>query len=173
MGRFKKMLHVILLVGLLAGLYISSSQPYEDQDIRGQISEMVDESKWQERLQNVRVEYGGREISVDEEGTAGFIEFFLRKAAHFVTFACLALFWYLVLRHWLSAAVALPWSGFLSVMAAALDEWHQTITPNRTGMVNDVLLDAAGIVTMMALIGLFNLWSRKKKRDKIEATDPF
>lgn len=170
---FKKWLHIMLLAAMLVGLYISSSQPYEDQNMRGSISDMVDEGKWKERLQDVKLEYGGREISLDERGTAGVIEFFVRKGVHVVTFAALALLWYLVLRHWLAASAALPWSGFLSVMTAVLDEWHQTFTPNRTGLVHDVLLDACGIVAMMVLIGLSNMWSGKKKRDKIRASDPF
>lgn len=110
---------------------------------------------------------------MEEQGTAGFIEFLLRKAIHFLTFAFLALFWYLVLRHWISFSAALPWSGFLSVMTAVLDEWHQTFTPDRTGAVNDALLDAAGVVTMVMLIGLIQIWSRRRKRDKMKANDPF
>jgi hypothetical protein len=161
-----------LLTSLLAGLFLSSSQPYGEQDMRGPIAAIIDEGKWQERLEDVKLQYGGREISVKEQGTAGFLEFLLRKGAHFVTFAFLALCWYMVLSGWISHSAALPWSGFLSVMTAALDEWHQTFTPDRTGSVQDVLLDAAGIATMLGLIAIANLWWRCGKRDKMKAKQP-
>lgn len=68
MGRLKKWVHILLLAAMLAGLYISSSQPYGEQDMRGPIAEIVDESRWQERLQDVKLQYGGRE---NQRGGAG------------------------------------------------------------------------------------------------------
>lgn len=158
MRRYGKLLHISLLLAVLIGLYISSSQPYADQDMRGRIAEMVDENKWEARFQDVTLRYGGREVSVEEKGTAGFIEFLLRKGIHFCTFAFLAYCWYRVLRYWMPPSMAWPWSAFLCLGAAVLDEWHQTFTPDRIGAVNDVLLDASGALFMLTCIALFNRW---------------
>jgi hypothetical protein len=150
--KYRIWIDLMLLGGLLIALSISSSQPYYKQDMRGMIERYVDDEALVERWQDISLQYGGKEISVDETGAAGFIEFFIRKATHFITFAALAWLYYRVVRHKSSFSVALPWSGFLSVITALIDEWHQTYTPGRTGMLADVLLDSAGACTMLLLI---------------------
>ncbi len=97
--------------------------------------------------------------------------FYLRKTGHVVGYGMLAL---LLLRGWratlgragafrrpslgevssdrtsfsrtlLSRAVLLAWIG--TVFVAAMDEWHQSFIPSRTGAVHDVVLDSiAGAV---------------------------
>jgi len=160
--RYVRVFDYLLLAAILIGLFISSSQPYYQQDLRGTISKVVDEEKWGERIGDVSIPYGGKEISVGEKGTAGFIEFFLRKGTHFSVFALLAFSWFRVFSHHMGFAVALPWSAFASVMTAALDEWHQTFSPDRAGLVADVLLDASGSVTMLLIITLIYMFSRKR-----------
>jgi lipopolysaccharide export LptBFGC system permease protein LptF len=150
--RYGFLLDLMLLAGLLAALFISSSQPYYKQDMRGMIDKFIDNEAFEEKWQDISIRYGGKEISVEEAGAAGFIEFFIRKGTHFLTFAALALLYYRVLRRFGPFAAALPWSGFLSLFTALLDEWHQTFTPDRTGMLTDVLLDLTGICTMLLLI---------------------
>lgn len=156
-----KLFNYILLAAILIGLFISSSTPYYKQDMRGTLSEMAGESNWGERMADWSFQYAGKEISVEEKGVGGFIEFLLRKATHFSVFAVLALSFYRVFRHRLSFAIALPWSAFFSLLVAVLDEWHQTFTPDRTGMVGDVLLDASGSVSMLAVVTIVHLYSRK------------
>jgi hypothetical protein len=163
---FMRLLDVLLLVAILAGLYVSSSQPYYKQDMRGTISRFIDEQAVGERLKDVSFRYGKQEISVEASGIDGFIEFFLRKGTHFATFALLALIGYRVLRRFAPFAVALPWSAFLTLAVAVLDEWHQTFTPDRTGQVADVVLDASGACTMLLLIVLARAWPGQKRRDK-------
>jgi hypothetical protein len=143
---------LMLLCGLLIAVCFSSSQPYSKQDMRGMIERFVDDEALGERWQGISLQYGGKVISVDETGVAGFIEFFIRKGTHFVSFAALAWLYYRVLRHRCTFSTALPWSGFLSVLTALLDEWHQTFTPDRTGMLADVLLDSAGICVMLLFL---------------------
>ncbi|EMT50524.1 VanZ family protein [Brevibacillus borstelensis] len=164
MGRAKRVLEIILLVGILAGLFISSSTPYGKQDIRGTISKFVDEGTVSENWQDFSFQYGKKEISIDNNGVAGVIEFFLRKGTHFSVFAILAAAWYRVLRQRLTAMVALPWSAFLSLAVAVLDEWHQTFTPDRTGQVADVVLDGIGVCTMLLIIAVWSLWRSRKTR---------
>ncbi len=161
MRRYIKLFDYILLAGILVGLFISSSTPYYKQDMRGTLSEIADQSNWGDRMADWSFRYAGKEISVEEKGIGGVLEFLLRKATHFSVFALLALSFYRVFRHRLSFAVALPWSAFFSLLAAVLDEWHQTFTPDRTGMVGDVLLDASGSLSMLLVVMIVYLYSRK------------
>lgn len=168
-SKIKRGIDVALLLILLIGLFYSSSQPYEKQDIRGSLSQHLNKTELEEKLGDISFRYAGKEISLSSVGVAGFVEFIIRKSTHFLTFAALALMFYRVLRIGLSPAVAFPWSGFLAVFTAILDEWHQTFTPNRTGMVADVLLDTAGIILMLLVIAAF-LFIRKKTKNSHKKT---
>jgi VanZ family protein len=53
-------------------------------------------------------------------------------------------------------ATLLAWLGTLSI--AALDEWHQSFIPSRTGTVWDVLLDS---VAGVAFLVIAYLWLRR------------
>ncbi|MEJ8547813.1 VanZ family protein [Brevibacillus borstelensis] len=164
MERAKRVVEMILLAGILAGLFISSSTPYGNQDIRGTISKFVDEETVSENWQDFSFQYGKKKISIDNNGVAGVIEFFLRKGTHFSVFAILTAVWYRVLRQRMSVAAALPWSAFLSLAVAVLDEWHQTFTPDRTGLVADVILDGSGVCTMLLIIAVLSRWKSRKTR---------
>jgi len=81
---------------------------------------------------------------------------YLRKTGHVVGYGMLSL---LLLRGWratlghipalLLRATLLAWLGTLSV--AALDEWHQSFIPSRTGTVWDVLLDSVAGVAFLVI----------------------
>nr|WP_241254538.1 VanZ family protein [Brevibacillus sp. SYP-B805] len=137
---------------LLAGICYASSQPYEKQDIRKPIEQHLGGGLLEQQLDGLSFQYAGKELNMQTVGFAALVEFFIRKGTHFLTFALLALLVYRFLRNLCTPAVAIPWSGLISLFAAVLDEWHQTHTPHRTGMLVDVLLDAAGIFT--ALLGI-------------------
>jgi hypothetical protein len=80
---------------------------------------------------------------------------YLRKAGHVVGYGMLGL---LLLRGWratldqdhaqLARTALLSWLG--TVFVAAMDEWHQSYIPSRTGTVRDVVLDSvAGLVFLL------------------------
>lgn len=154
----KRWVDLVLLLSLLAAIYIASSMPYSQQDLRAWLTNWVDETWLQATMGWVVFFYGSREISIAALGAGGFIEFFLRKGAHFFSFALVAWLLYRVLRYRLPRQAALPWSGFLAVCAAVLDEWHQTFTPGRTGMVVDVVLDSCGVLLALFLLA----WTDRK-----------
>lgn len=80
------------------------------------------------------------------------------KGWHAFEFAALALL--------LRRAGARPLLAFALTLAwAALDEWHQTFVPGRGGLATDVLIDAAGVATVLLLA---ELASRHKSRGKRE-----
>ena len=79
---------------------------------------------------------------------------YLRKTGHVVGYGMLAL---LLLRGWratLGAAnevllrtALLAWIG--TAFVAAMDEWHQSFIPSRTGAVRDVILDSVAGLTFL------------------------
>lgn len=96
---------------------------------------------------------------------------YLRKTGHVVGYGMLSL---LLLRGWratfgrvpslLLRAALLAWLGTLSV--AALDEWHQSFIPSRTGTVWDVLLDSVAGVAFL-VIAFFWLRRRNPSPDEL------
>jgi VanZ family protein len=98
---------------------------------------------------------------------------YLRKTGHVVGYGMLSL---LLLRGWrgtfgqapalLLRAALLSWLGTVSV--AALDEWHQSYIPSRTGTWRDVALDT---VAGVAFLVIAYLWLRRNDNDDDEATN--
>jgi VanZ family protein len=90
---------------------------------------------------------------------------YLRKTGHVVGYGMLSL---LLLRGWratfhytlLVRAALLSWLGTACV--AALDEWHQSFIPSRTGTIWDVMLDS---VAGVAFLIVAYLWLRRLQRD--------
>ncbi len=91
---------------------------------------------------------------------------YLRKTGHVVGYGMLSL---LLLRGWratlgrlqalLLRAALLSWLG--TVFVAAMDEWHQSYIPSRTGTVQDVALDTvAGVIFLLAAY----FWLRRSER---------
>jgi VanZ family protein len=88
---------------------------------------------------------------------------YLRKTGHVVGYGVLSL---LLLRGWratfeharalLLRAALLSWLGTVSV--AALDEWHQSYIPSRTGTSRDVALDT---VAGVAFLVVAYFWLRR------------
>lgn len=80
----------------------------------------------------------------------------MRKAGHVIGYAMLGL---LLLRAlWMTFAHRPKWLRLLPVFAwlgtalvAAIDEWHQSYIPSRTGTSWDVLLDSAAGLAALAL----------------------
>ena len=82
----------------------------------------------------------------------------LRKTGHFVGYFTVSVF---LFRSWratfprLSTRWCLQWATvalFSTALVAALDEWHQTFLPSRTGTLLDVLLDTAAALVAQITI---------------------
>ena len=101
-------------------------------------------------------------VSIDHLGYAKFLEFFLRKGAHFGTyfilgsslflgvFPKLKIWWLTAILAWLSA------TGY-----AGLDEFHEMMTGGRTPMFQDVMLDSIGALTAVILCVLFAAFKKR------------
>lgn len=145
-------------------LFISSSQTYEQQSQLGLLSQVLAKEPFKEAFSNIRFNYGGSEVSIAASGYFSFIEFFIRKGAHFFSYFIIggSLFlgvmpklkrypWLVAVLSWLSA------TGY-----AALDEFHQMLTGGRTPLFQDVVLDSMGAITAIVIALLIVLLKGRK-----------
>ena len=92
-----------------------------------------------------------------------FVQFFLRKIAHIIEYAFLAILLCNAIVRCLkefSAKVLIVRSVFISLIYAASDEWHQSLSAGRIGSLMDISIDGVG-----ALFGALSfLWIFKYKQ---------
>ena len=92
-----------------------------------------------------------------------FVQFFLRKSAHIIEYAFLAILLCNAIVRRLkefSAKVLIVRSVFISLIYAASDEWHQSLSAGRIGSLMDISIDGVG-----ALFGALSfLWIFKYKQ---------
>jgi VanZ family protein len=135
-------LPVLIWAGII---FYASSQPYEKQDLRPTISDYLDLDSINTLFSFVVIQYGGEEISIMELGAPHFVEFFIRKAAHFFVYFGLGLLIYRALSfHFLNNRLTFIGSWVLTILYAISDEIHQGFTPNRSPHWEDVIIDVAG-----------------------------
>lgn len=73
------------------------------------------------------------------------LSIFARKGAHIFLYFMLTLFLCLAVWQLVRAVKLRPWLALsLCAALAAIDEFHQTFVPGRTGKVTDVLVDLVG-----------------------------
>ena len=146
-------LPVIIWAAVIFGL---SSQPYQKQDLRPLIDNHINQEQVQQKLQDVKVSYAGKEVSVYTVGVSGFIEFLIRKGAHLTEYFILGFLVYRALntKSWKKYWVFIT-ALFLVNLYAASDEFHQVFTYNRTPHIADVILDSAGGLIGITIALLF------------------
>ncbi|PAF24565.1 hypothetical protein CHH61_18060 [Shouchella clausii] len=166
MSRFVKIAVVVLLLAAAIGIIAySSSTPYANQDMRGILSRLP--LSWLEQtfIGQISFVYGGRPVGIAYTGVEAFVEFFLRKGAHFVSFfvigalAC-RLFAYIFRLRFASFFALLFVIGY-----ASFDEYRQSLVPDRTPLLEDVLLDTAGGITGILLVVIW-LSVRKMRQNR-------
>ncbi|MBO0589162.1 VanZ family protein [Sporosarcina sp. E16_8] len=152
---------LIVLIVLLSILFISSGQTYEQQSLIPTLEKWLPSEPLKSSLAKLQIPYWGTTISVEERGYYHFVEFILRKSAHFVIFGVLAVAIYLILpKH----AFRLLTATWITVLLAIADEYHQSLTGGRTPALQDVLLDAAGAVTFLLIVRIFIVVKPKKRK---------
>lgn len=100
---------------------------------------------------------------------AELIHHFVRKAAHMTEYFLLALSLQFPLSAWFSTQLKPKLRiliGFAStVFFAALDEFHQTFVPGRSGNFTDVCIDSIGaIIASLCLFIFYSLYQKKLAR---------
>lgn len=154
-----KKVFVVLLI--IVGLFISSSQTYEQQSLIPSLGEWLPTKPFEEALTKVEIPYWGYTISVEERGYYAFIEFLVRKSAHFFIFGFLAIAIYTALPR---SGVRTLFALLITLLAACADEYHQSLTGGRTASLHDVFLDMSGAVSCLIVWQiLLVLFGRRKK----------
>ncbi len=155
-----------LLIWLLV-IFMMSAQPYTKQDLKPWIKQHLSEPVMKEHLGQVEVKYGGRTISVEKNGAAGFVEFVIRKGAHLLVYMLLGMMMYRLLAYVLqgrSTYVPISLALVLCSLYAVSDEWHQRYTVSRTPMVADVLVDVCGAALGIGTAWLF-MYGKRGRRE--------
>lgn len=155
----------VVLIELI--LFYSSSMTYKQQTSVPFLERYLHGKPMYHTLENIQFTYGGKVQSIQNDGYYHFVEFFIRKGAHFGTYMilgiclCLALYTYFKRNHFLQ--VFIPWMTATGL--AAFDEFHQGLTGGRTPSVVDVVLDSVGAFTgaLIIVIILFFVFRKKTK----------
>lgn len=139
-------------------LYQSSSMTYEEQSMTSAMEVLLEKQPLDDFLTNIEFVYGGQEISIQKIGYFSFIEFFIRKGAHFGSYFIIGFFWFLGLRkrineEWLTILVSI----LLAIGYASFDELRQSFNPGRTALMADVYLDTAGALVGILLAKIFTM----------------
>ncbi|ROY15868.1 VanZ family protein [Enterococcus faecium] len=155
-------IYLVIALIVVIILFYSSSQTYGQQSQVSRLESWLPNQPFKDTLAGIRFNYGGSMVSIDHLGYAKFLEFFLRKGAHFGTyfilggslflgvFPKLKIWWLTAILAWLSA------TGY-----AGLDEFHQMMTGGRTPMFQDVMLDSIGALTGVILCVLFAAFKKR------------
>lgn len=158
---------IALALIIMAVLFYSSSQPYGEQSLTGVLDKILAKEPLKDLLSLIQFNYAGDEVSIAAQGYSSFVEFFIRKLAHFGIYFLLGLCWFLGLKNKMtSMGLAAFVSWLVASGYAAFDEFHQSITPDRTPLMEDVILDATGALTSILLAVIFFLFFYKKKKSK-------
>lgn len=158
-----RLIPVAVIMGII---FYSSSQPYSEQNLQPLIDrnfQLPDQIV--AFLSNISFNYAGQPVSIETKGLPGFIEFFIRKGAHFSVYFALAVFTAWMVRLWIKP----PFKVFavtilLSFLYACTDELHQSFTGDRTPLFHDVMIDTVG-----AAIGtiIFLSWIRHREKKRL------
>ncbi|MDH5163684.1 VanZ family protein [Heyndrickxia oleronia] len=88
-------------------------------------------------------------------GAAEVLNFIIRKLTHICIFGLLGILLYFAFRK-----NKLFFAWFLTTLFAASDEYHQSLVPNRTASVTDVLLDSGG--ALLAILIVKQIMNKKR-----------
>lgn len=93
------------------------------------------------------------------------LNYFIRKMAHVTAFGILAL---LVWKAIWPAKYAYLIAWVIASTYGAIDEWHQTFIPNRSGVLSDVLIDSLGAALALLLLYICRrIWQRGRVTKEI------
>ncbi|WP_059140532.1 VanZ family protein [Paenilisteria newyorkensis] len=165
MQRRLSWLFIGIALAVILMLFISSSQTYEQQSMTSSLDRLLANKPFEKQLSAVSFHYAGSEISIQAKGYSSFIEFFIRKGAHFFSYALMGFslfmgFGAFIKKKWLVMA----FSAGIPLAYAAFDEFHQLLTGGRTPLVEDVMLDFAGALFGILLAYFLAKWLIKKDK---------
>ncbi|EUJ33196.1 VanZ family protein [Listeria floridensis FSL S10-1187] len=155
----------VFIMGLLLK---SSSQTYHEQSLVPFMDKILAGKPLEGLLSHVSFVYANEEVSIANLGYSKFLEFFIRKGAHFFTYFVMGASLFAGVRglfgkNWSAFLVALP----VPLLFAISDEIHQKFTGGRTPLVQDVVLDFTGAcIGTLVCFWLLNVL-RKRRIEKL------
>lgn len=159
--------YLIIALVMMAVLFYSSSQTYEQQTTIPLLEKILKNEPFKNSLSNISFTYAGSPVSIEASGYFNFIEFFIRKSAHFGTYFILAGSLFLGINPRVKHLGLSFGAAWLSATGyAALDEFHQMMTGGRTPLFEDVILDSSGAVLACAILVMYYLLAHHKKGTK-------
>ena len=102
----------------------------------------------------------------DTDSVLYFINFLIRKGAHFSLFAALGFGLHGSLRSFRRWRAPFRCAVLFGALYGALDELHQLFVPGRVAKLTDVLLDSCGVFAGVAALWLLLWYLERKKRPR-------
>lgn len=138
-----------VVIGLII-VAVMSNMTYEQQTIIPILKDVLEDKPFEAFLSQFQIPYWGKIISVESQGYYKFLEFLFRKGVHFFGYGLLAVIFYIFYRklQWRFPTVI---AFFTVTVIASLDEYRQSMIPGRTGLIEDVVIDASGALTLLIL----------------------
>lgn len=157
-------LYLLIALVMMIVLFVSSSMTYQEQSQVSLIDRLLKNEPLKASLKDIKFTYGGSEVSIQAQGYSKFVEFFIRKGAHFGTYFILGGSLFLGLASKMSRSyrgLAILFAWLAATGYAATDEFHQMLTGDRTPLFQDVMLDSVGALTACLLVTVFLLIKEK------------
>ena len=163
--KIQSMVYLICTLAVMAAIFLFSSQPLSESYKISDIFANPVESGVDSQITNAAFENDQAKTDYLTE-LNGHIKTFVRKTAHGVIFAALAMFLYL----FLSSIAAGDIRAFLAALVfcavyAAGDELHQHFVPSRNASVTDIFIDTAGsLLMLLAILFIKKLINNRRRR---------
>lgn len=158
-------LYLGIAFAMILILFISSSMTYEQQSQVSLLDRLLGGEPLRGILSSISFTYAGSKVSIPALGYSKFVEFFIRKEAHFGSYFILGGSLFLGLQPKMKQKQVLL-AGFFAWFSAtgyaAMDEFHQMLTGGRTPLFQDVMLDSTGALTACLLIILYTKVLKKR-----------
>lgn len=142
----------IVLVVLLIILAIFSNTTYEQQTLIPLLQQLLSTQPFYQFLSLFEFTYWGNTVSIETRGYYHFVEFLIRKAAHFSFFGLIGVVIYYLLRQ---KSMAPLWAIGAVFTLGCLDEFRQSFSAGRTATMQDVLLDTTGAFVFVSISWVF------------------
>lgn len=129
---------------------VMSNMSYEQQTIIPLLKDVLEDKPFEAFLSQFQIPYWGKIISVESQGYYKFLEFLFRKGVHFFGYGLLAVIFFIFYNKlkWKFPTVL---AFFTVTVIASLDEYRQSMIPGRSGLIEDVVIDASGALTLLML----------------------
>lgn len=159
--------YLVIALLMMGVLFYSSSQTYEQQSSVPLLQKILSGEPFKQSLSSIHFTYADAPISVEESGYFKFVEFFIRKGAHFVTYFILGGSFFLGLNPKVKhIGISFLYAWLSATGYAAMDEFHQMMTGGRSPLFQDVMLDSSGAFFACLVLATYYLWINRQKVPK-------